>query len=366
MKWGDPLDCVDATAWREWLRAQHDRKSEVFLLIHRDRSRERGLRYEEAVEEALCFGWIDGIARRFDSERSLNRFTPRRPGSNWSDSNRVRIRDLAARGALEQSGRTALSLDLLEEIDAMAEGTLLNAQISSTHPSETSPRRSDAVIFDMDGVLLDSEPLHFEALRSVLATDGFDWSETDNEELLGTTVHDTFVIIGTRRPLTRPIESYLTVYEAAVLEVLSRPLQPSLGVKELLDDLQARRIPLAVASSSRRSWIEATLRSLGIDQYFGVVVSGDEVDRGKPAPDIYLRASEILGVPPERCTAIEDAPNGVLSAHNAGMRVIAVRTPYTRHLTLEGADEVVDSLDQVDLDDIVGTARHSTGTRQAL
>jgi HAD superfamily hydrolase (TIGR01509 family) len=200
----------------------------------------------------------------------------------------------------------------------------------------------------MDGVLLDSEPLHYEALSRVLAEDGFEWTERENEQLLGTTVADTFRIIGESLPLTRTTESYLGIYEARVIELLSRPLEPAPGVKPLLARLKSAHVPLAVASSSQRSWIQATLRSLDVAQFFDVVVSGDEVARGKPEPDVYLRTADLLDVFPGRCTAIEDAPNGVLSAKRAGMYVVAVRTPYTRLLTLEGADVVVDTLEGID------------------
>jgi beta-phosphoglucomutase-like phosphatase (HAD superfamily) len=107
-----------------------------------------------------------------------------------------------------------------------------------------------------------------------------------------------------------------------------------------------------VASSSPRSWIAATLRSIGLGDVFPVIVSGDDVprDRGKPDPAIYLLAAQRLGVAPGRCLAIEDSPNGVLSAHRAGMRVIGVRTSYTAHLRLEGADQVVDSLVELSLE----------------
>ena len=223
--------------------------------------------------------------------------------------------------------------------------------------SELPP--SLAVIFDMDGVLLDSEPLHYRALSRVLAEDGFEWTEKDNEQLLGTTVADTFRIIGENLPLTRSIDSYVATYESRVLEILNGPLEPAAGVRDLLMRLRSARVPLAVASSSRRSWIEATLLSLGVAQFFDAVVSGDEVARGKPEPDIYIRAAVLLGLPPGRCTAIEDAPNGVLSANRAGMRVIAVRTPYTRHLALDGADAEVDTLESVD-DRMLGLNRPAT------
>ena len=116
MRWGDPLDLADRAAWRTWLRENHESAREVFLLIFRDRSPMTGLRYDEAVEEALCFGWIDGIARKFDADRRLQRFTPRRLRSNWSESNRNRVRILAAAGRLEPAGLAALPTELREEL----------------------------------------------------------------------------------------------------------------------------------------------------------------------------------------------------------------------------------------------------------
>lgn len=116
MKWGQPLELADRTAWRAWLLENHTSVIEVFVLITRNASSKAGLKYDEAVEEALCFGWIDGIARRFDVDRGLNRFTPRRPKSKWSDSNRRRIRHLAACGRVEKAGLDAVPADLLSEI----------------------------------------------------------------------------------------------------------------------------------------------------------------------------------------------------------------------------------------------------------
>ena len=206
-----------------------------------------------------------------------------------------------------------------------------------------------AVIFDMDGVLLDSEPLHYQALSRVLTREGYTWTVADNERLLGTTVEDSFRIIDEMVHLRLPREYFLTTYEAEALALLQGPLEPSAGVVSSIDMLAERGLCLAVASSSRRSWIDATLRSLGIAGRFSVVVSGDEVANGKPAPDIYLRAAGLLNMAPEVCTAVEDAPNGLLSARSAGMRVVAVRTPYTKNLDLSQADVVIDSLEELSL-----------------
>jgi len=207
--------------------------------------------------------------------------------------------------------------------------------------------RFQAVIFDMDGVLLDSEPLHYEALSAVLAREGHEWTRKDNERLLGTTVVDSFRVIAETVPLAHPIESYIPVYDRQVLDILHRPLTPAPGALPLIRELRRLSVPMAVASSSLRSWIDATLASLGIADFFRVIVSGEDIENGKPAPDIYLRTAAILGNEPNVCLAIEDAPNGVLSAHAAGMQVVAVRTPYTRRLPLVGAALIVSSLEDL-------------------
>lgn len=204
-----------------------------------------------------------------------------------------------------------------------------------------------AVVFDMDGVLIDSEPLHYEALRSVLAEEGHEWTRTQNELLLGTTVTDSFRIIGDIIPLSRRAEAYIPIYDRRVTDVLRGPLEPAPGALRLIRSLADLRVPMAVASSSLRSWIDATITSLDVGEYFRVIVSGQDVERGKPAPDIYVRSANVLGVASEHCIAIEDAPNGIESAHRAGMPVIAVRTAYTKHLSLEHADVTVSSLEEL-------------------
>ncbi len=203
---------------------------------------------------------------------------------------------------------------------------------------------TEAVIFDMDGILVDTEPVHLDAINAVLAAEGHRLTEEQNEQFLGTTVDHTWGRIVELFGLSRPVGEYLEVYNAEVLERLSRPLTPLPGVREVLAMLESRGTRLAVASSSQMVWVKATLRSLGLTSYFPVLVSGDSVARGKPEPDIYLRAASLLEVEPSLCLAVEDAPRGILAARRAGMTVVAVRTPFTRHLSLDGADYVLDSL----------------------
>jgi HAD superfamily hydrolase (TIGR01509 family) len=209
--------------------------------------------------------------------------------------------------------------------------------------------RFDAVIFDMDGVLIDSEPLHFAVLSELLAHSGHIYTRAENEQFIGTTSEAMFTTLIARYGLAGSVVEYIARYDEALLQVLNEPHPPAAGVAALIARLRELGIRVGVASSSRQEWVAATLRSLGLADAFEVVVSGDNVERGKPDPAIYLLAAQLLGVAAERCLAIEDAPNGVQSARAAGMTVLGVRTEYTAHLHLEGVARTVDSLAELDL-----------------
>ena len=210
--------------------------------------------------------------------------------------------------------------------------------------------RFDAVIFDLDGVLVDSEPLHFQAVNEVLAEEGRRLTESEYLSYIG--VADEWADLIRRKGLRHAPAHYRARYHEAVLRALRRPLHPQPGVVELLDGARARGLKVGLASSSRREWVAATLAALGLSDRFDAVISGEMVARGKPAPDIFLLAAERLGVPPERCLVLEDAPAGVAGAGAAGMAVVAVRTAYTAEARLDGADLVVESLAGRSIDDL--------------
>ena len=128
------------------------------------------------------------------------------------------------------------------------------------------------------------------------------------------------------------------------------------GAVELVRALKATGMPLAVASSSIRPWVEACLERIGLAGQFGQVVTGSEVSSGKPDPEIYLLTADRLGLPPQHCLAIEDAPAGIESAHAAGMACWAIRTEYTRGLPLPAPDREFESLNDVSVVDIAGVA----------
>jgi HAD superfamily hydrolase (TIGR01509 family) len=209
--------------------------------------------------------------------------------------------------------------------------------------------RFEAVIFDMDGVLIDSEPLHFAVLSELLARAGHILTRAENEDFIGTTSEAMFSTLIAKHGLSGTVDEYIARYDEALLRVLHEPHAPAAGVTALMARLRELGKRLAVASSSRRTWVAATIQSLGLADRFDVLVSGDDVERGKPDPAIYVLTAQRLGITPDRCVAIEDSPNGVQSARAAGMTVLGVRTEYTAHLHLDGVARIVDSLAELDL-----------------
>ncbi len=208
-----------------------------------------------------------------------------------------------------------------------------------------------AVIFDMDGVLVDGEPLHYAAVNALLAKDGVTFPLEQYKTYMGTKAGWTEFVQDLGLP--RPASWYRERYDAFVLDAYRTLDAPLPGAADLVRGLRALGLPLAVASSSHRTWVETCLQQIGLLDAFDVIVSGSDIVNGKPDPEIYLRAARLLGVSPQQCLAIEDAPAGIESAHAAGMTCWAVRTDYTRDLPLPSPERTFDSLTQVHLADVV-------------
>jgi HAD superfamily hydrolase (TIGR01509 family) len=202
-----------------------------------------------------------------------------------------------------------------------------------------------AVVFDLDGLLIDSEQVWDEARQELARERGGRWTETASRDMMGMSslewsryMHD---VIG----LSDPPEEI----SAEVVRRLERIYRDELplfdGAVEAVERLAARW-PLGLASSSNRELIDLVLELSGLERFFRATVSSEEVRRGKPAPDVYLEAARRLGVSPERCAAIEDSENGILSAKAAGMRVLAIPNPLypPDEDALAVADEVLGSL----------------------
>lgn len=186
-----------------------------------------------------------------------------------------------------------------------------------------------ALIFDLDGVIVDSMPVHELAWRRYLESLGFDGGDIParmhgrrNDEIvrdfLGEKIdHDTAAAHGAAK-------------ERVFREMLGDGLRQNLvaGIAEWLDHVEGA--PIALATNAERANIDFTLDGAGLRRYFDVIVDGSEVSRPKPAPDVYLRAAELLKIAPQNCIVFEDSPVGVAAALAAGMRVVGVRTHTSR------------------------------------
>jgi HAD superfamily hydrolase (TIGR01509 family) len=207
-----------------------------------------------------------------------------------------------------------------------------------------------AVVFDMDGVLADSEPAFFDAVNLTLEPTGKQIAWSAYKRLLGTSIEVTWSEVLSMLGLPVDIEKYLGRFDEVLLDCLRVPRPPLPGVVGVLDDLARRDIPFAVATSSIRPWYEAVMESTGLTGRFITAVTADQIDHPKPAPDIYLRAAELLGVPAGACIAVEDTIPGVASAKAAGMYAIQTRAASTALPPIGNADLVIETLEEFPLE----------------
>jgi HAD superfamily hydrolase (TIGR01509 family) len=213
----------------------------------------------------------------------------------------------------------------------------------------------EAVVFDLDGVLLDSEQLWDEVRESLARERGGRWHEGAQADMMGMSSREWSVYMHERIGLPEPPEEISAEVVRRMLERYTRELPLIPGAVEAVERIAARW-PLGLASSSNRGLIDAALEAAGLARYFRVTVSSEEVERGKPAPDVYLEAARRLDATPERCSAIEDSQNGIRSGKAAGMRVIAIPNPRfpPPDEVLADADVVLDGIEELSLEVVAG------------
>jgi len=195
----------------------------------------------------------------------------------------------------------------------------------------------------MDGVLIDSEPLHLESTSRLLRESfGVEFGKVDNLEFLGTTDRRMFEVLRERHSLAPDVEELITRRKAIYLEIVENQGLPwREGIRDLIPYLTGEGYRLAVASSGLRRIVEHTLRTGDLLPHFEAVVTGDDVRTPKPSPEIYLEAARQLALPPSSCIAIEDTDVGVRAAKAAGMRAIAFPTVTTAGMDFGVADWVM-------------------------
>jgi HAD superfamily hydrolase (TIGR01509 family) len=199
------------------------------------------------------------------------------------------------------------------------------------------------VVFDLDGVMVDSEPVHERANAEYLGRFGVSPDQELLDDMMGRRVRELTDALAERLGLDP--ERAFADREAIFWRLLDQGLEPMPGLHAAVERLTAAGLPMAVASSGTRAYVDHVLERLRLRAAFAAVVSGEDVRHGKPDPEIYLLAAERLLADPGDCVAIEDTTHGIAAARGAGMRTVAVTHPMNATLDLSAADAVVADLD---------------------
>ncbi|MFW5694825.1 MAG: HAD family hydrolase [Alkalispirochaeta sp.] len=211
-----------------------------------------------------------------------------------------------------------------------------------------------AIIFDMDGVIVDSEPIHQRVERALFDELGVPVSADEHEHYLGTSSPDMFAAIAAAHPhewqaMNRTVPDVVELERARYRAALRDGFVPLVvGAVEAIHSAAQRGFAVAIASSAPREQIEEVIRITNTAGIIRCVKSADDVAHSKPNPEIYLAAAGCLGVAPHRCWVVEDSTHGVAAAVAAGMRCIAYRNPSSGTPDLSAAEVMIDSMDQVE------------------
>lgn len=209
-----------------------------------------------------------------------------------------------------------------------------------------------AVIFDMDGVLVDTERYHERAYKAVAKKFGVDLTEKEITQFKGVTALENIKYLFRKYKINENAKKY-TLLKDKIYRGYLKNLKSVPGAISLLKKLKKKKIKLALASSGSRLNVQFILNKLKIKKYFDVIINGEQVKKGKPDPEIFLNAAKKLKVRPKDCIVIEDAVNGVKAAKNAGMFTIAIATTFTKQ-KLKDADLVLDSLKELKIENTRG------------
>lgn len=199
-----------------------------------------------------------------------------------------------------------------------------------------------AVIFDMDGVLIDSQPLHYQIDMAVLQKCGYPAVLSTVTPFTGVSNPDRWPAYRERLQLKPSVEQLIDWQVELMMQTFQEtPLTPIEGIPALLSWLRERGAAIAVASSSSHELIDLVLSRTGIASYFDLRVSGEDVPIGKPAPDIFLHTARLLKLTSDACVVVEDSPSGIRAAKNAHMLCVGYINPHTQGQDLSLADRAV-------------------------
>ena len=204
-----------------------------------------------------------------------------------------------------------------------------------------------AVIFDLDGLMIESESIGYEVWRQVVAEFGGEMSEALYREFIGKTPEATIDLVCEALGLSISPEDLSERYWSQRTEIMCVEARAVEGLVTLIEDLHQVQVPLGVASNSPTNYVERVLEALQMQHRFQAVIGSDQVPEGKPAPDVYLATAAALAVGPQDCLAIEDSPTGLQAALNAGMRCIVVPNENLEGEDFSGAEGRYNSLSEV-------------------
>lgn len=203
-----------------------------------------------------------------------------------------------------------------------------------------------AVIFDMDGVIIDSEPAHVKFEKEIFKNLGIAVTEEEHMGFVGTTSYYMWETLRVKNELKQSLEELVSNDRVQYLEYLKSDKNEVVlieGVREFIKELHDNGVKLAIASSSPLDVIKIVVNRYELQEFFDELVTGDYVENSKPSPDVFLYAANKLGVKPEECIVIEDSCNGTKAAKNAGMKCIGYKNLNSGDQDLSCADIIMDS-----------------------
>jgi pseudouridine 5'-phosphatase len=201
-----------------------------------------------------------------------------------------------------------------------------------------------AVVFDLDGLLVNSEDLYEQAGETVLRRRGKTYDAALREQMMGRPVVDAIQLMIDCHSLPDPLEDLMCECREVLEALMATSLAPMPGVRQFLDELQAAQVPIAVATSGTREYAHGVLSRLQLKQCFRFILTADDITRGKPDPEVYLLAAARLALAPSQMMVLEDSANGCRAGVAAGAFVVAVPNRHTQKHNFEGARLVADTL----------------------
>ncbi|NMA65703.1 MAG: HAD family phosphatase [Clostridiaceae bacterium] len=210
-----------------------------------------------------------------------------------------------------------------------------------------------ALVFDMDGVIIDSEPLQIEIIVQVLKQLGGNSKPEEIYEFVGATNDELWATLKKRHNIKKSVKEILEIHDSYKKKRFPEAkLETVEGIPELIKEAKRKGLKIALATSSTKFLAEYILKRFDIYQYFNILVTADDISNSKPNPEIYIKAANLLGVNSDECIAIEDAHLGVKAAKAAGMKCIAYVNPNSGKQDLTDADIIVSSIKDIELDRI--------------